>query len=307
MFASLTGIVQYTRSYYYGVFNRVYFWIIVVILTAIILTNYLVPLTAVSYNSLQHFGLKYCLYFLPYAFAFLLQYPFFRQSTYHKSRWFWLLLLLAPLIFSLRVSFNFPQNINVQTGAENGSHYWPAIFKLLIRSLLLIIPVSIIWWIKDKDKQRLYGFTPLKNLKPFFILLACMVPIVVVAGLLPGFLNTYPVVLKIVGEDVPNRIAASGLFELYYAFDFFSIEFFFRGFLILAFTRICGMHAIIPAAVFYCCIHLGKPMPEAISSFFGALLLGIISYHNKSIWGGLIIHIGIAWLMEIVSLLHSLP
>jgi membrane protease YdiL (CAAX protease family) len=307
MFASLTGIVQYTRSYYYAVFNRVYFWIIVAILTAIVVINYLLPLPVVSYSSLQDLGTKYCLYLVPYTLAFLLQYPFFPHPTYHKSRWFWLLLLLAPLIFSLRVSFNFPQNINVQTGTENSSQYWPVIFKLLIRSLLLIIPVSIIWWIKDKDKQRPYGFNPLKNTKPFFILLACMVPIVVVAGLLPGFLNTYPVVLKIVGEDVPNRIAASGLFELCYAFDFFSIEFFFRGFLILAFTRICGMHAIIPAAVFYCCIHLGKPMPEAISSFFGGLLLGIISYHNKSIWGGLIIHIGIAWLMEIVSLLHSLP
>ena len=42
-------------------------------------------------------------------------------------------------------------------------------------------------------------------------------------------------------------------------------------------------------------------MAEAISSFFGGLLLGIISYNTKSIWGGLIIHIGIAGSMEILA------
>ena len=94
------------------------------------------------------------------------------------------------------------------------------------------------------------------------------------------------------------------LYELCYALDFFSIEFFFRGFLILAFARIVGLQAIIPVACFYCCIHFGKTMPEAISSFFGGILLGIISYFTKSIWGGLFIHIGIAWLMELLAFLQ---
>ena len=83
--------------------------------------------------------------------------------------------------------------------------------------------------------------------------------------------------------------------------DFLSIEFFFRGFLIITFIRYCGMRAIVPAACFYCCVHLGKPMAEAISSFFGGLLLGIISYNTLSIWGGLLIHVGIAWMMEIAA------
>jgi len=42
-------------------------------------------------------------------------------------------------------------------------------------------------------------------------------------------------------------------------------------------------------------------MGEAISSFAGGLLLGIISYHTKSIWGGFIIHLGIAGLMELAG------
>jgi hypothetical protein len=59
-------------------------------------------------------------------------------------------------------------------------------------------------------------------------------------------------------------------------------------------------------ACFYCTIHFGKPPGEAISSFWGGLLLGIISYNTKSIWGGLIVHLGIAWMMEAGSWLGLL-
>jgi hypothetical protein len=67
------------------------------------------------------------------------------------------------------------------------------------------------------------------------------------------------------------------------------------------------MHCIIPVACFYCTIHLGKPMGEAISSFFGGTILGIVVYNTGSIWGGLIVHLGTAWMMELGGWLrHSL-
>ena len=47
-------------------------------------------------------------------------------------------------------------------------------------------------------------------------------------------------------------------------------------------------------------------MAEAISSFWGGLLLGIIAFNTGSIWGGLIVHLGIAWLMEAVGWLGGL-
>ncbi len=76
---------------------------------------------------------------------------------------------------------------------------------------------------------------------------------------------------------------------------FFTIELFFRGFIILAFIKYGGKNVILPMAVFYCTIHFGKPVAECISSYFGGLILGAIVYNTKSIWGGLIIHLGIAW------------
>ena len=71
------------------------------------------------------------------------------------------------------------------------------------------------------------------------------------------------------------------------------------GFLILAFIKWAGKDAILPMACFYCTIHFGKPLGECISSYFGGIILGVVVYHTRSIYGGLLVHLGIAWLMEL--------
>jgi hypothetical protein len=89
------------------------------------------------------------------------------------------------------------------------------------------------------------------------------------------------------------------IFELSYGSDFVGIEFFFRGFLVLAFMRWAGKEAVLPMACFYCTIHFGKPLGECISSYFGGLLLGVVIANTRSVWGGLMVHLGIAWMMEL--------
>jgi hypothetical protein len=54
-------------------------------------------------------------------------------------------------------------------------------------------------------------------------------------------------------------------------------------------------------AIFYCTIHFGKPLGECISSFFGGIILGVVSYHTRTIFGGFMVHVGIAWLMELAG------
>lgn len=136
--------------------------------------------------------------------------------------------------------------------------------------------------------------------KPYLILLACMVPLIAFASTRPDFLNTYPKLKNIAfftsTSSYPwiHRL----LFEISYGIDFITIEIFFRGFLILAFAHYMGKDAILPMAAFYCVIHFGKPLPECISSYFGGMLLGILVYKTQTIIGGLIVHLGIAWLME---------
>lgn len=130
-------------------------------------------------------------------------------------------------------------------------------------------------------------------------MLLLMVPLIAMASTQPDFLGTYPKLKNILFLQQADPLFYKLLFELSYGSDFFTIELFFRGFLVLAFAKWVGKDAILPMALFYCTIHFGKPMGECISSFFGGILLGLVTFHTKSIWGGLMVHVGIAWLMEI--------
>jgi membrane protease YdiL (CAAX protease family) len=250
---------------------------------------------------LARFTRYYLLYLAPFAGAFFLQLIFFKDCHYYKNGWFWAILLLAPAFFSFRVNFDWQEDwiTNKWTGADQA--FYLHSINWVVRVFVLLIPVFIIWMIKDKGIQPFYGTKPLDNVKPYLLMLLVMIPLVALASTQGDFLQIYPKA-KLINNIPMNSWTDKWryvVFELSYGFDFVSIEFFFRGFLILALMRICGMHCIIPVACFYCTIHFGKPMAEAISSFFGGTLLGIVAYNTGSIWGSLIVHLGIAWMMEI--------
>ncbi len=216
-----------------------------------------------------------------------------------RHRAFILLLFLAPAIFSLKAGLGFSFEI-----AEDASlnRYWNAI---LYWPLLLLLVGSLVYacWRIFSGNQPFYGITKGNiNWKPYWIMLLLMVPLVALASTRPDFQDTYPK-FQSLADDIGSTLNwwQVLLFELSYGSDFISIEFFFRGFLVLAFARWAGIHAVLPMACFYCTIHFGKPLGECISSYFGGLLLGIIVYHTRSIWGGLVVHLGIAWLMELAG------
>jgi membrane protease YdiL (CAAX protease family) len=79
------------------------------------------------------------------------------------------------------------------------------------------------------------------------------------------------------------------------------VELFFRGFLVIGMVSMIGKKAILPMAVLYCFVHFGKPFGEALSSFFGGYILGVLAYYTRNVFGGLIVHLGIAYLMEILA------
>ncbi|MBK7560594.1 MAG: CPBP family intramembrane metalloprotease [Chitinophagaceae bacterium] len=220
------------------------------------------------------------------------------------------MLLTAPVIFALKISldisFYFPENlIQADPGWINyWNHiiYWPLL--LLIVSFFLFF----IWRYFDKQ-QPFYGLTK-RDLtwKPYLLMLLFMLPLVAAASTQADFLAVYPKL-----QSVTDVYAQGGigfwhklLFELSYGSDFISIELFFRGFLILAFIKWAGKDAILPMACFYCTIHFGKPLGECISSYFGGMILGVVVYHTRSIYGGLMVHLGIAWLMELGGYLGNI-
>lgn len=250
-------------------------------------------------NRLQRFAgfylVYFCAFFIPYLVLFLL-----RRTQVTDIKPLLVLVVVAPAIFALKVSFTgLSQLIEINISGPWGKYYGK-IASLPSRLIIVMIPLLLIWWQGRYDKP-FFGAT-LKGFdwKPYLVMLFIMIPVISWASTQHDFLLTYPK-MKQVDFIVPfsrTPWLQRCLFELSYGVDFITIELFFRGFLVLAFVRYAGQEAILPMAVFYCSIHFGKPLAECISSFFGGILLGMLVYRTGSIVGGLMVHLGIAWMME---------
>lgn len=141
------------------------------------------------------------------------------------------------------------------------------------------------------------GFSSL----PYLLLLVFLAPLVAMASTRHDFLHAYPKFRSIafIGGYASPVWPWRLLYELSYGLDFVSIELFFRGFLVIGLARWAGPKVILPMTAFYCTVHFGKPLGECISSFCGGLILGVIAWRTRSILGGLMVHLGLAWMMEI--------
>jgi hypothetical protein len=145
------------------------------------------------------------------------------------------------------------------------------------------------------------------DLSPYFQLLLILLPIIAMASFEPGFRNYYPTYKA---NAVAEAMGWPGfmpplIYEIAYGLDFFNVEFMFRGFMVVGMSRILGKEAILPMVCVYCCLHFGKPIGECISSIFGGYVLGVIAFYTRNIWGGVIVHIGVAWMMELAAFLQK--
>lgn len=290
-------IISYIKRYFYESDKRLLCW--VTVLTALLIfLNYRYHIDdriSDRANFLSRFAGRYSIFFIAFGIPYLLN-AFMLKKKFFSDPVFILFLLIAPAIFSLKAGLKISVNLSDDPHLDdywNHVIYWPL--------LLLIVGVAlfVIWRIFDA-KQPFYGVST-KNMiwKPYWMMLLLMLPLVAAASTQPDFLAVYPKLKLIVNESTQIDWWHKLLFELSYGSDFIGIELFFRGFLVLAFIKWAGRDAILPMACFYCTIHFGKPLGECISSYFGGLLLGIVVFNTRSIWGGLMVHLGIAWLMEL--------
>ena len=250
------------------------------------------------------------IYAIPLLLGYLIQSFSHKDWSYWKNPKFILLCLFALALFSIRASSHlFLQGMWDLIQDWPYSRWYYSIFSTIFRGGLLFIPIGIYWYLVDRKKMNFYGFT-LKNFntRPYFVMLAIMLPLIILASTQGDFQGAYPrgVRFRDLSIDNPDHRWFFIVYELFYGLDFFSIEFFFRGFMVLAFIGVVGPRAIIPMAMFYVVIHYGKPAGELVSSFFGGTLLGIIAYYSKSIIGGIIVHVGIAWMMEIGAFIGNM-
>jgi hypothetical protein len=297
-------ILGYLRSYLFSV-NRWALLFTTLLVAVAVALNYTLHLET-AINALPSWPLRVTGFFLLFAFLFsaswLLQFVAPGSQLPH-NRLFFLLVLAAPLVFALKITFS---EVTLQlTGsiAEPWQSYWLRVLDWPLKCVLVLVLTGLIWRLARLEKPlaglQAKGF----NAVPYLVLLLCMIPLIAFAATRPDFLRMYPKVQRIsfLNDHTSPVWPWKLLYELSYGLDFFTIELFFRGFLVLAFAKLAGKDAILPIAAFYCSIHFGKPLFECITSYIGGTILGVIVYHTRSIWGGLMVHLGIAWLMELAG------
>ncbi len=166
----------------------------------------------------------------------------------------------------------------------------------------VVIPMVVLAWLGEPIRNYHVSFKGFfRHLWIYVALFLCVLPAVLAASHTDSFRHTYPF----------YRLANRSQFDLWaweglYAAQFVSLEFFFRGFILNGLRRALGANAIFVMIVPYCMIHYGKPLPETLGAIGAGLILGTLAMRTKSIWGGVLIHIGVAMTMDVMAL-HGCP
>ena len=138
----------------------------------------------------------------------------------------------------------------------------------------------------------------------YLLLLSPILVFIYLVSLGKDFVNHYPF------YSLANRSWFDLLaWEFLYLTQFVCLEFFFRGFFLNALRPALGANAIWVMCVPYLMIHFPKLWLEATGAILFGLFLGILALRSRSIWGGVLVHAGVAVTMDITAILrkHSLP
>jgi hypothetical protein len=255
---------------------------------------------------------KFSGYFLMYAVLYFLtavSYAFcYKDHNFLQNAKFWFFSIFGLSVLSLDSSVPFLEPIIGDLVAP-GIHFW--MFKVSINAIsffTVFLPILFFYFFFERNERSVYGLQPKGfDAKPYFLMLLIMLPLLIAASFHDSFLRQYPM-YKITSAHlhlgVPEWVTVA-IYELAYGLDFITVELLFRGFFVLAMATFLKRGAVLAMAVIYCSLHFGKPMGEAISSIFGGYVLGVIAYETRSVWGGIIVHMGIAWLMELIAFIQK--
>src|SRR5262249_28598266 len=157
------------------------------------------------------------------------------------------------------------------------------------------------------ERIRDYGWSVAglrRHARVYGALYLLVLPILIGASFSKAFQHTYPF-YRGAARSWTDFLIWEGL----YGFQFVTLEFFFRVFLLFALRRALGAYSIFVMIVPYCIIHWHKPIAEVLGAIAAGTVLGTLALRARSIWLGVAIHIGVALTMDVLSLLqwHSFP
>jgi hypothetical protein len=140
----------------------------------------------------------------------------------------------------------------------------------------------------------------------YLVLFLVFIPVVWLVSHGSEFIKTYPFYKpwqQVRPGHWDGRLdAAFFVFEAVYCLQFFAIEFFFRGFIVLGLKPRLGMASVLVMLAPYCMIHYYKPFPEAMGAIGAGLILGLLSWRTGTILYGWFLHYSVALTMDLLGL-----
>lgn len=182
---------------------------------------------------------------------------------------------------------------------EMTAYLWWTGFHLLTFVLMPWIVIRVLL----REKMRDFGWRineTAQHWRGYLLLLSPILVFVVLVSFGEDFVAHYPFYRQ-ADRSWVDLLA----WELLYISQFIFLEFFFRGFLLHALRPAIGANAIWVMCVPYLMIHFPKLWLEATGAILFGLFLGILALRSRSIWGGVLVHAGVALSMDIAALLRK--
>lgn len=176
--------------------------------------------------------------------------------------------------------------------------YW-ALASLVLRVFIPLLIIVLVLKHSPKD----YGYRvkgSLQHVPIYLLLLIAVMPLVYLASTQGSFQDKYPFY---------DHAHLGGWhlwgFEFFYFIQFFSLEAFFRGFLIFGLFRRFGYYAVLIMVIPYCMIHFNKPFTETIGAIFAGFALGVLALRSGSFLLGVLLHYAVALAMDLLALYYA--
>ena len=166
-------------------------------------------------------------------------------------------------------------------------------------AFLVVIPTIVAALVRVSPREiglRLKGTA--RDAWTYLLLYVIFLPVIWLVSQRPDFQQTYPF-YKPRGAELGTDFL---IFEVIYFSQFFAIEYFFRGFMVLGLKPRLGVASVLVMLAPYCMIHYYKPFPEAMGAIGAGVVLGLLSWRTGTIIYGWFLHYAVALSMDLLAL-----
>jgi len=175
---------------------------------------------------------------------------------------------------------------------------------------LFIIPLVVITFCGRSLSEYAMRTCDRKHLAIAVAIGLLFFPVVLITAKSADFQTYYLQAMRQSGAiaDFPLEMSVFGLIrhQVILITYMFAWEWFFRGFLLMSVRRISGpIVAVLLQAVLFTIMHLGKPTIEVVSSFFGAVILGVWALRARSMMPCFVVHALLTTLNDIAVIIHA--